>query len=640
MARIQSLFNLSSGLQALWLQLKREALPLALAGAVWLTALVYFIWPTEPSPLWGVVLFGISLIGFAFQKTLALAFFIASLMWGWSFFYTQYAPPPAWAAHASQSVWVVGNISEIRAQPDNPKRATLTLHPLHIINPHADVHYPPSLRLGVWQSQLKTLRVGSDVAVPIQFLAPSGPQVPLQRDGRLWAWFNPTQPTAFATGTLEPTADAARYLKPPQGAWPALQNQIGAARESIAQNTRTLAGGVPTALLIGDQRGITPELREAYQRAGISHLIAISGMQLTLVGLGLFAVLRWLLASLPTLALRVPVKTYAAMGALLGVIGYTLLVGAAPNIIRAALMVGLVLLAVLVGRVRGVLRGWAWANILILAVQPHVAMSAGLQLSAAATFGLALWVAHAPRPKGLWGWLKSSVLATVLAGAFTAPVAVAHFGALAPLGVLGNAVALPLMTAATYVAFAALLVWPVGLEPLFLAPLAWLSELTTAWANTVAGFTPQTFVLLPVWLPFLLGGGALLTLLALLSRRYLFFWGVTLWSAVALWLAPVWAKQPQMVVAENGLAAWRVLPGQPPQFRLIWAEDKAQAQRLQKRLGVAEVTPYSASCCAEPSLMPLTPSFAWAAQMPDETWKLSLLRCARRWQSLSASCTE
>jgi competence protein ComEC len=642
MARIPKVLNLSSGARIFWAQVQREATPLVLAAAAWAATLGYFLWPTEPDYTAAVLGFGFGLLLFALANTQRLAWGVLAFaaFWGWSTFYTQHHAPPAWAAYGGQSAWVVGKVAEIRPQPENPKRATIILNPLHIVAARAVAHLPQTLRLGVWKSQLKAVQVGTHIAVPVQFLPPSGPQLPLQRDSRLWAWFNPTNPSAFAVGTLEPTADAARYLAQPKPLAIAFNAPFQQAREHIAVATQALAGGIPTALLVGDQRGIAPTLREAYQQAGISHLIAISGMQLTLVGLGLFATLRWLLASIPTLALRIPVKLYAAVGALVGVIGYTLLVGAAPNIIRAATMVGLVLLVVLAGRVRGLLRGWALANVLILAVQPHVAMSAGLQLSAAATLGLALWAGHAPRPKGVWGWVKASVWATILAGAFTAPTALVHFGALAPLSLLGNIVALPLMTAATYVAFAALLVWPIGLEPMFLAPLAWLSQLTSAWANGLAQLTPQTFVLMPLWVGPLLAIVALLTLLAVLSRRFLLVLGLTGFSALGLALAPEWAIRPTLVVAENGLAAWRVLPTEPPQFRLIWAEDTGDAERLAQRLGLSAPVTQASGCCAEPLLLPPAGPFAWAVLGQNGQWHSAPLRCTRRWQSLSASCTE
>lgn len=644
MARTPSILNLSLGWRALHGQIQRDATPLTLAAAVWLGMLAYFLWPTEPARALSLFPIGVGLIAWAMMKQhLTTTFLITcGLCFGWANLYTHVHPTPAWAAYANQSVWVAGSVASMQTQPQNPNRVTLTLTPLYIYKASARINVPDSLRLGVWQSQTKALVVGQNIAVPIQLLPPSGPQLPMQRDGRLWAWFNPTNTPAYATGGIEVTASAAHHLHASKPWGQGVAQRLATLRESIAQATKNLAGGIPTALLVGDQRGIAPELRTAYQQAGVSHLIAISGMQLTLVGVGVFALLRWLLAAVPILALRYPIKAYAALGALAVVIGYTLLVGAAPNILRAALMVGLVLIAYVLGRVRGLLRGLAWANILILLVQPHVVMSAGLQLSAAATLGLAIWIGQTGEPRGLWQWLKSSLWATIVAGAFTAPIALLHFGALAPLGLLGNLIAVPLMTVATYFAFASLVLWPFGLANLALAPLGWLSNITSAWAAWLAAFTPDGLVLYPWWVPLALAVFAALTLLALLGRKHLLLFAITLVVAVGLGMAQKAVSSPEIIVAENGIAAWRVhnAPNSTPTYQLLWAEDVSQATRLQSRLGPSTSTAQSAACCAEPMLLPPVYPFASAVLLKNNTWHIRPMHCARRWQKASASCTE
>jgi len=399
-------------------------------------------------------------------------------------------------------------------------------------------------------------------------------------------------------------------------------------------------------------------VREAYRTTGLSHLLAISGMQMTLVGLGLFGLIRWLGAWWPWLALRVNLKAWAAALSLLGVVAYTLLVGAAPSVVRASLMVGLVLLAVILGRLRSVLRAWAVAVGLILLAQPHLALSAGLQLSAVATLALALWVALADTapPQGIIGWARATLLATLVAGAATAPVLALHFGAPAVMGIVANSVAIPLMTLASYAGFVALALWPFGLAPLALAPMGWLVALSNAWAGWLASWQSS-------WLPPLgplegwgvaaLAGVAVATLGLTVLRRWGWLAILTILGTLALAGWGWWGPRPSLLVTEGGASAWVALPNAHPAaaplWRLAWAEDPARAAWLARvaKLPLAAddpslslTTAQSIPCCADESLMPQTSTNFAYAQKVGATWQIIPQRCARPWQQIAQACWE
>src|SRR5205823_5777604 len=86
----------------------------------------------------------------------------------------------------------------------------------------------------------------------------------------------------------------------------------------------TPAAGILVALAVGDQRAISNEEWQLFNRTGVTHLMSISGLHVTLVS-GLFA---WLVASVwrrvPALTLRLPARKAAALAAILGALGYTL----------------------------------------------------------------------------------------------------------------------------------------------------------------------------------------------------------------------------------------------------------------------------------------------------------------------------
>lgn len=617
---------------------------MALALGAWAGALTYFLWPTNPPLAWGLGLLGVACCLLALPRDacrwLGWWGLAAGTLWGlatWEVARQQHAAFP-WEEAASRSHWVVGQVARIAPQPLNPRRATLELQPYHLFGVMAGPQAPARLRVGVWASQVPGVITGTVVAASVRFLPPNASAMPGVRDGRLWQWFGTARASAYVTGPLEPSADGMRYFVQNRNIADDIFAYMQGWRAQVVQGSAGLGQGVVAALLVGEQGKLPPAVREAYRASGLSHLLAISGMQLTLVGLGLFALLRYIGACWPGLVLRVNLKAWAALGALLGVIGYTLLVGAAPSIVRAALMVGLVLLAVLLGRVRGVLRAWAVASLLILVLQPHLAMSAGLQLSAAATLALALWASQATPPRGVTGWATATLLASVVAGAATAPIVALHFGVPASVGVLANLVAIPLMTLASYAGFAALALWPLGLAPLALAPMTWLVELTTAWATWVAGWQVSAS-------PPLGGVGiGLLTLVALatvgftLLRRWGWLALVTVASMAGLWAWGLWAPRPQVIVAEGGMAGWSATNAAATSYRLAWAENPTRAAWLARLARLPVVAAEPPACCADEMILPKHYETLAYATYQGDRWVTQPWRCGRPWQQLAEVC--
>ncbi len=623
-----------------------EAAPLTLALGVWLGAGAFIGWQSNPPLAWGVAAMGVALLGLTLPKLRLLAWALLAIGTGWALAYGSVARQEArafpWAVAAARSHTVVGQVAEIRAQPTDPRRATLTLRPVHWFGLPTEAERPPEVRVGVWASQLAGVAMGGTVAIPLKIISPEAPAIPNMRDGRLWAWYGPARVNAFASGPLEPTADGQRYLAISASYDQQIIAEVEGGRRQIIAATRTLGQGVPTALLVGEQRFITPAVRDAYRATGLGHLLAISGMQMTLVGLGVFWLLRYMGAAIPTLALRVNLKLWAACGALLVVGGYTLLVGAGPSIIRAATMVALVLVAVLLGRVRGVLRAWALACGAIVATSPELALSAGLQLSAVATLALGVWAQTEAAPRGVLGWARGLLLATVVAGAATAPVAVLHFGTQPALGLLANMVAIPLMTVASYAGFAALALWPLGLQNLALAPLEWLVALTTYWAAWVQQLQENAngFYLAPMgWEgALLLALAALLTLGLAMIKHWWALAAVTLTSMAALWAWNAYAPPPQLIMAQRGEAAWRRF--ESGQYRLLWAENTGDAARWarQGRIDLSPEVPKNVACCADEMILPKSHHSLAYAQKWNGAWQVVPLGCARPWQRVAEVC--
>lgn len=199
-------------------------------------------------------------------------------------------------------------------------------------------------------------------------------------------------------------------------------------------------------ILLGVESGIPQEIVQAFQDTGTAHVIAISGFNIAIVA-GLFTLL----------FTRLLGRVKGAILALIGILLYTLLVGAGPSVVRAALMGGLVLFAYHTGRRQVGLLTLALVAALMALANPLILWSASFQLSFFATLGLVLYA----RPLGQWleGLVARRVpaetarrvsrpaaeylLFTLAASLATLPVILYHFQRLSLVSVIANPAILP-----------------------------------------------------------------------------------------------------------------------------------------------------------------------------------------------------
>ncbi len=230
-------------------------------------------------------------------------------------------------------------------------------------------------------------------------------------------------------------------------------------------------------ILLGVESGIPEPVREAFQETGTSHIIAISGFNITIVA-GLFA----------TFFGRLLDPRRGAVAAAFGIAIYTLLVGADAAVVRAAIMGGLSLFARQVGRRQHGLNTLAFTAALMALINPHTLWDVGFQLSFAATLGLILYAdpmskgfirfaSRALPPKTaqrLAGPVGEYLLFTLAAQITTLPITAYHFGRISWSAFLANPVILPvqppIMTIGGLAVILGLIWFPLGE---LVAPLAW-----------------------------------------------------------------------------------------------------------------------------------------------------------------------
>jgi competence protein ComEC len=205
----------------------------------------------------------------------------------------------------------------------------------------------------------------------------------------------------------------------------------------------TPAAGILSALAVGDQRAIAAEEWRLFSRTGVTHLMSISGLHVTLVS-GLAA---WLVSAgwrrVPWLALRLPARKAAALAAILGALGYTLLAGFAVPAQRTFYMVTVVALALWTGRIASPVRTLALALGVVLLADPWAPLSAGFWLSFAAV-ALIFYVAAGwtGREHRLLQWGRVQWAITI----GLAPAVLLLFGQISVAGPIANAVAIPVVS--------------------------------------------------------------------------------------------------------------------------------------------------------------------------------------------------
>jgi competence protein ComEC len=257
-------------------------------------------------------------------------------------------------------------------------------------------------------------------------------------------------------------------------------------------------GGVASALITGKRGAIAEHIKEAFRQSGLQHLLAIAGLHLGLVGGFVFFTVRALLALIPWVALRYPIKKIAAAASLLVLTCYLVLSGAAIPTERAFVMNGLVFAAVLIDRLRISMRICALAAAFVLAIEPESLVGVSFQMSFGAvvaliavyeTYGSRLGrLLHRPSwPGRVVGYAGAVIVTTVVVTIGTDPFSVYHFHHVALYSPLANVVAVPLSAVWTLPwGVVTCLLMPFGLERFALIPMGWGIDATIYIAQAVS----------------------------------------------------------------------------------------------------------------------------------------------------------
>ncbi|MBB4314866.1 ComEC/Rec2 family competence protein [Roseospira marina] len=491
------------------LEAERTRLPLWLPVALGVGIALYFALPEEP-PRW----IGAALAG----GVLVLTLLARRAVWITALLLTLGAATVGFVAAQERAyavaapvlaarlgpVAVSGRVVEIEARANGGHRVTLEAVALAGVAPEGT-----PARVRVTATRGTAPPAGAWVTVRAILSPPPRPATPGAFQFPRRAWFERLGAVGFTVGGWDALERA-----PPDSWRDRLAAHVQQARQTVAARFRAglpgETGALAAALATGDRGGVPEPILESFRASGLAHLLAISGLHMSMIAALLFVGGRAGLALIPALAARWDLKIPCAVLALAGTTVYLLLSGANVPAQRAFLMTALVLVAVLLRRTAISPRTVAWAAVAVLVTQPQALLGPSFQMSFAAVLALvATWEAAGPRlrtvrygregapglrlMRGAGLYLGGVLLTSLVAGFATLPFAAVHFNRVAVFGLAANLLAVPVMGLWVMPGLlAALVLVPFGLEGLVLAPLGWGLEAIAAVAGWVAGWPGAT----------------------------------------------------------------------------------------------------------------------------------------------------
>ncbi|NDF11570.1 MAG: ComEC family competence protein [Proteobacteria bacterium] len=386
-------------------------------------------------------------------------------------------------AFATKPVWVRGTIDKIE-HVGKGYRIWLTQVDIWKFSP---AHTPAAIRLTVRTAVPEDLKAGDRISVKAALSPPPGPVLPGGYDYSMVAYFERTGAVGYTVTPVERLAEAGGGL--------ALSTHIQHVRQTMTNKVyRPLEdvpgvindrGSVAASMITGERGAISNAAMEALRISGLAHILSISGLHLVLVTGTCFFLVRLILAAIPPVALRYPIKKWAAFISLIVGFLYLLIADSPVPAERSFIMVGFFLCAILLDRTGTPLRPVAFAAFLILLMEPETLLSASFQMSFAAALALVAayesvpWLKPDRRDRNSLVWrgffyVSGIILSSLVAGAATAPFGIYHFGRYSVYGLLSNLGALPVTSFLVMpAAMLGSLLMPFGLERFALIPMGY-----------------------------------------------------------------------------------------------------------------------------------------------------------------------
>lgn len=203
------------------------------------------------------------------------------------------------------------------------------------------------------------------------------------------------------------------------------------------------------ALLTGSRDNMDPMLKEQFRRAGVSHVLALSGMHLGIIALFVFFIVRRFAGP------KLSILAVNAVNVL-----YLFMAGISPSLLRAVIMFALVSTGRLVGAKVNLMRVLVFSFSLTLMIFPEYFFSISFQLSFLALAGILLFTTPISDSleRVLPSLIATGIACSLAAVIMTVPVTVYNFGVVYPAGILSSMVISPVVTLYMCIGLACILV--------------------------------------------------------------------------------------------------------------------------------------------------------------------------------------
>jgi competence protein ComEC len=402
-----------------------------------------------------------------------------------------------------KDVIVRGHVDGLEHRPNNIR---VTMSDLTFTHWPESQPQPRKIRL-TFRKNGEVLSPGQTIQVPVTLMPARGPVAEGAYDFAFRSYFDELGAVGFAS-------DAAQIVtEQPIGFIAHIRHQLNLA---LRDKMKDLTGAVACALITGDRSGIPDKVRQQFADSGIAHILAISGLHLSIIAGLVFLLVRRGFCMFPRLALNMPTKKWAAAVSILFTFGYLLLCSGATPAMRAFYMTSFVMLAVILDRAALTLRNVALAAMFILILWPEVLFNPSFQMSFAAVTALIAAYERYRRsqslfslsqynlPKGV-NYAAGILLTTLIASVATAPYTIFTFNRFAIHAIEANLIAIPLTTFWIMpAALISVLTLPFGIADYPLIVFGWGIDILIQIADTVSSW-PGAVVLVSQMSGWLIG---------------------------------------------------------------------------------------------------------------------------------------
>ena len=367
--------------------------------------------------------------------------------------------------HREGKHYISGNIEMIRPSVVGSKKKHVLVMLSSVCSDSLELRYK---RAGVYcdESFIKNFDYGDRVLFCVFLFKDHGPLLPFSHDFRFYKHLHKID--FYLNGVCPPELVSKVTVK-------SCLDLLGELRLFYYRNIKKYVthdnANFISSLVLGESRGLHKDIMQDMRYAGVSHVLCVSGLHLTLVSFISFYVFRFLFNSISIIALSCHVKTLSAVFAWIISCFYWILSGMNVATSRAFIMTSVTLLGVVISKNVNALRSLSIAMLIIVLLNPLQVKSLSFQLSFSAVIALvggysffmnSIYIRRKGVISSTLNFFSGNIYSSLAVSIFTAPIAIYHFYYFSTYQVLGNLLVVPII---------AMFLMPLAIICLFLIPL-------------------------------------------------------------------------------------------------------------------------------------------------------------------------